>query len=54
MNEIPYTALNTIKRESLFWTLSHLRAEGVLEHRRRGVWRLRKGAIEELENSKAF
>ncbi len=47
-------ALDTIKRQSLFWTLSHLRADGVLEHPRRGVWRLKEGAIEALEESKGF
>jgi len=48
------TALKTIKRESLFWTLSHLRADGLLEHPRRGVWRLKEGALEALEESKGF
>jgi|GEM_PF-1575222 len=47
-------ALNTIKRQSLFWTLSHLRADEVLEHPRRGVWRLKEGAIEALEESRGF
>ena len=47
-------ALDMIKRQSLFWTLSHLRAEGMLEHPRRGVWRLKDGAIEALEELKGF
>jgi hypothetical protein len=47
-------ALPLVKRQSIFWTLSHLRAEEVLEHPRRGVWRLKEGAIEALEESRGF